>query len=893
MGSNTYVEYEYDIQDRNYKVSEPYINGASSLWNVTKYDDYGRVNETVSATGKTTKIVTTGLTTKVDDGVKTTTYIKNALGNIVSMYDVPSNKINYTYFANGNLKESDYDGVKTKITQDGWGRKIQIEDPSAGVFKYKYNDFGDLISEENKNGITSYKIGSTGKLDEKTISGIKTYSKTTYTYNANQLLENITFQDFTNGTNAITTDYIYDQSQRISKKTETTPYAKFTKDYKYSSFDKLDKETYTASRLGKSSTKTLRYTYRYGALNQIIDDGNSTILWQSSTVDAYGQFLSVQTGPSVTAVNNYDVYGYPVQLKYNKTIGTNIFTLSTNFDVKKGNLDDRTNGLFSWKESFKYDNLDRLTEYTNAKGINELQAYDDKGRITQNSLGTYSYVKQNPYQNEAIAITPEALNYYTAKPSQIIDYNVFKSPVLIDEKDVDKVSFDYNSNNSRTASFYGGLQDNKLERLYHKYYSEDGTMEIKENGTTGVLDFVTYIGGDGYNAPIVFKSDGMNNSKYLFLHRDYQSSIIAITDITGTIVEKRVFDAWGNIAKVQDGADNTLAGLTVLDRGYTGHEHIQSVGLINMNGRLYDPKLHRFLQPDNNIQDPFNPQNYNRYGYVLNNPLKYTDPSGESVLGFVFGFFGSMYVHGGAASGGQVNPFKWSHNDWNSAFAGAASSAGSFYATSTASGFANNYLDNYNNKPVLGASAVGPGYADVHAFVSNDKLSFWEFFNSANSSAFENRNTVSSLITNSTFVGIGYGLSKFESEAEKVGDLRNFKIEDFQTSSKPEITIKNGIAGNSSNSLKYLSKSARYLGYVASFYSLSMSYDEYVQGKIPKSIFYLDIGMTGASYTNSYGVGISAFYFIGVRNTPDYFDHKILDFNELRRVQIDNTRVKN
>ena len=65
-----------------------------------------------------------------------------------------------------------------------------------------------------------------------------------------------------------------------------------------------------------------------------------------------------------------------------------------------------------------------------------------------------------------------------------------------------------------------------------------------------------------------------------------------------------------------------------MDRGYTGHEHLQSVGLIHMNGRLYDPKLHRFLQTDNYVQDPSNTQNYNRYGYVLNNPLKYTDPSG-------------------------------------------------------------------------------------------------------------------------------------------------------------------------------------------------------------------------------------------------------------------------
>ena len=67
------------------------------------------------------------------------------------------------------------------------------------------------------------------------------------------------------------------------------------------------------------------------------------------------------------------------------------------------------------------------------------------------------------------------------------------------------------------------------------------------------------------------------------------------------------------------------------DRGFTGHEHIDEIGLINMNGRMYAPNLGRFLSPDNYIQSPDNPQNYNRYSYCLNNPLRYTDPSGEFV----------------------------------------------------------------------------------------------------------------------------------------------------------------------------------------------------------------------------------------------------------------------
>ncbi len=79
---------------------------------------------------------------------------------------------------------------------------------------------------------------------------------------------------------------------------------------------------------------------------------------------------------------------------------------------------------------------------------------------------------------------------------------------------------------------------------------------------------------------------------------------------------------------MKDANGNTIDYLTVLDRGYTGHEHLEDIGLIHMNGRLYDPILHRFLAPVNYVQDPFNTQNFNRYGYVLNNPY-YTNPSGR------------------------------------------------------------------------------------------------------------------------------------------------------------------------------------------------------------------------------------------------------------------------
>jgi RHS repeat-associated protein len=120
------------------------------------------------------------------------------------------------------------------------------------------------------------------------------------------------------------------------------------------------------------------------------------------------------------------------------------------------------------------------------------------------------------------------------------------------------------------------------------------------------------------------------------LHRDYLGSIVAISNQAGVVVEKRHFEAWGSLKNLeQNGVVVNVTGSNIynvnllLDRGYTGHEHLLKTGLIHMNGRLYDPAMHRFLQPDNYVQDPSNTQNYNRYGYVLNNPLKYTDPSGE------------------------------------------------------------------------------------------------------------------------------------------------------------------------------------------------------------------------------------------------------------------------
>jgi len=110
---------------------------------------------------------------------------------------------------------------------------------------------------------------------------------------------------------------------------------------------------------------------------------------------------------------------------------------------------------------------------------------------------------------------------------------------------------------------------------------------------------------------------------------DYQGNCYSVTDELGNVVERYSFDPWGRRRNPADWTFNNVQSTYTFDRGYTGHEMLDAFSLINMNGRVYDPIIARFLSPDNYVQAPESSQGFNRYSYCLNNPLKYTDPSGE------------------------------------------------------------------------------------------------------------------------------------------------------------------------------------------------------------------------------------------------------------------------
>jgi RHS repeat-associated protein len=110
---------------------------------------------------------------------------------------------------------------------------------------------------------------------------------------------------------------------------------------------------------------------------------------------------------------------------------------------------------------------------------------------------------------------------------------------------------------------------------------------------------------------------------------DNLGSIAVVTDATGAVVERDAYDPWGKRRNI-NGTDDAACALTATTfHGYTGHDHIDANCLINMNARVYDPTIGRFMSADSVVQSPFDSQSLNRYAYVENGPMSATDPTGH------------------------------------------------------------------------------------------------------------------------------------------------------------------------------------------------------------------------------------------------------------------------
>ncbi|REC48607.1 RHS repeat-associated core domain-containing protein [Chryseobacterium pennipullorum] len=645
----------YDAVGRKVSESELTLSpdGLGGPWNLIAYDDTVFPTKVTATSYKDLKLETSvsGLTTTIKElngYQRTTSKTADALGNVISSTD-KGGTIQFSYNAAGEQIRAKYAENIVTTEYDPWGRKSEFNDPSNGIYKYEYTGSGQIKKTISPKGTKEYTYNTLGQLiSQKELSthdgGQATNKIISFTYdNKGRVIA----KSGTSKGQPYSNNVSYDPQGRLLSSSESSNGKYFIqKGITYDDKARIisyEKQLYSSGTLTKVQIENV-YSAWSGELYQVKDKTSGRILWELKETNSKGMVVKAKLG-AVEINNSYDFVGFLTKINHSSAVKPGILQISYAFDAIKNELKSRTTGGdFNIVESFDYDDNNRLVNWTNPvtgiKPTTNRNVYDVKGRITQNDqVGTIKFENSAKiYQPTGMTLNAAGTQNYNNDLIQTITYNENNDPVFIDGEKGD-VAFQYGLTAMRQRVTYGGNFNADGDGKFTKYYSGDGSYEVIKDNITGKEKHVIYIGGTPYESNIVYlKNFTENNGSYRFLHKDYIGSILAISDEAGNKVEQRHFDAWGNFTHLQIGngaiiTDKNIIDNTSLlvDRGYTSHEHFAEIGIIHMNGRLYDPLLRRFLNADENIQDPYNTQNYNKYGYVLNNPLMFNDPSGEFI----------------------------------------------------------------------------------------------------------------------------------------------------------------------------------------------------------------------------------------------------------------------
>lgn len=584
--------------------SQPTTDDVPNHWNTYSYDNFFR---------QTSISYTSGKVDSCAYGVLTDTIIENGiihvrqfdeLGRMIKTTDA-GGSMEYYYRPDGQpIVAVAPGGVQTRFYYDRYGRRTAIKDPSAGIRRTEYDIFGNISKEIDADGreiLNEY--DRYGRVTRQVTPDMVTV----YTYDDTENLLLSAVSD--NGT---ATRYMYDEYARLKTYREEAPEGKWLqKTYTYTVDGLLLSITYTS---GEGILSTELMTYRNGYLSEVrLSDG--TLIYCHNEENAMGQLTRLSVG---NMQRNYEFnnYGLPVSRKITRADNSEVFNHSYLFNVSNNNLEKHTDKVRNLTEVFTYDALNRLSTYGNASAT-----YDNNGNILSKSdAGTLAYTNPNrPYSvtglNPVIVRQDlEGLN---------ITYTAAERPSVITKGTIHAM-LSYNANHDRVRMQVSDGANVTLTRYYL-----NGNYELDVVDSTEPTERL-YLGGNYYDAPAVLVKQNGQSSVY-YIHRDYLGSVLQIVDTKGKIVEENSFDAWGcrrnPVTQVVYATDT--APKLMLGRGFTGHEHLAMFGLINMNARLYDPVLGRFLSPDPYVQVLGFTQAFNRFSYCMNSPLCYVDENGE------------------------------------------------------------------------------------------------------------------------------------------------------------------------------------------------------------------------------------------------------------------------
>ena len=675
-GKSTKITSEYDALGRTTRTSNPYVTVPEYWSETSNYDVLNRAGEVSMPDGgsarfryaidgafyKTTK--TMNIVGGNSNGSRIHLSYESRLGEVDHIVDPLNIPIHYTYDLWGNLETTMVDNdADTTITLDYNNANLRtyIDDPDAGIIDFEYNGFGELEKQTWQKGTSAAKsmsifydvLGRKVRRIDDPVSG----SNVSYSWEWDTRKVGLLTSKTGNG---ITENYYYNSLVQLER-TSTSITGLGSRDFgfSYDTFGRPETLTYPS---GFAVTTQYHDAGMVVQTQDTTDSNNAKTIWVLGNVqNSRGSFIYSAFGNGlVRKTMNHNDSGLLNKIVTGKLIGNTLSTLVGNIQNLEyqfdsvGNLASRksmqTNNsgtvLSTYEEGYIYDELNRVRYLTASVGLNvtnnEEYRYDNHGNLTYKSpIGTLNYAANGAGIHAVTSADGQNYQYdaygnVVEKGSTTLEYDVFNKMT-----EVDGDQFFYGPDHARFKQING----NKTT-----YYFGGGAYEEIVEGSK--IQQKTYIG----DYLVHTKTDNKIESRYL--HRDHLGSVEAISNELGEFVTRMSFDAWGQRRKSDwDTGIPPIADLLALPttRGFTGHEMLDTSGLIHMNGRVYDPTIGRFLSTDILIQAPNNSQSYNRYSYVWNNPLSMVDPSGYAC--------GGIPLEYGILNGNRVSS-EISHNMW-------------------------------------------------------------------------------------------------------------------------------------------------------------------------------------------------------------------------------------
>jgi RHS repeat-associated protein len=553
------------------------------------------------------------------------TETRNVADQIVKVTDAIGGVTTFGYEPFGALSSTVDPGKNvSSIVYDRLGRRIELHDPDLGFIEYKVNPIGQTYAQISPNQRTAAKRTSfvydlNGRMKDRYENELESHwNYDTATNGIGQLAEAYTGLSTAKDYQRIHT---YDPYGRPSVTTQKLSDATYAVRIFYDTWGRVSRQEY---QRGSDAAKD--FDLQYNGMGYMASVWRGSLqLWQAVQQDATQQVLNSALGNGLTQARTFNAYTGRLS-NSTLTLGSNaVLTEGYSYNLI-GSVGHRSQYWSSsgFMEDFTYDNLNRLATST-LNGTQLAYQYDATGNITSKGAAIYSYPVQGgggaqPHGVQTVSgiggtFAYDADGNQISGNGRLICWTSFDMPSVISQSGVKADC----SDGSRAVFLYGA------EHQRVRQTRPDGTTVVYagaqevESNASGVTVKTYWPNGIG----VEIDKPGATASELHWTHLDRLGSVIGLTDATGTLAsqDKLSYDAWG---ARRDGAGAKLTD----DRGFTGHEMLDQVGLVHMNGRVYDPVVGRFLSGDPLVQDPINGQSYNRYSYVLNNPTNMTDPTG-------------------------------------------------------------------------------------------------------------------------------------------------------------------------------------------------------------------------------------------------------------------------